>query len=353
MNNEETREWLDSKWEAVLAEEDLGILETDRFIDSSVVSIRYALLTQLLGKLADLKRDLLCLQKGDSDDEGESGRWDPRSFCASVVVPWVQKNDSVLGKSTDPYVNNQLRVPRLDSEANRKNQAEWNALTEYLRRIEDSDTPEASVEAAVMDCLRSIAKRASKSRITYPVPFRINLDDLCEMVSKYLATPSGGVRAQGLATALLQTLGEAFSLFDNVEATGVNEADSASGKPGDIICYDDDGNVTLAIEVKDRDLTLVEFDNTLNKAQSAGTQRVLFVVPRMSPGDTDQVQDKIKAEWAKGRDIHSIWIVDLIRSTFMLLEETWRVEFIERVGVELDRRGVALTHRQAWADLLR
>lgn len=353
MNNEETRAWLDARWDDVLADElESDVLETDQFIDSSVLSIRYAVLTQLLGKVAEPTRDLLCLQKGDSDDDEDSGRWDPRSFCVAVVVPWVQKNDAVLGKSADPYVNNPLRVPRLDSEAKRKNPKEWNALTTFLKRIEESEE-EGAVEVAVMDCLRSAAKRASKSRIAYPVPLRISLDDLCSLAATYLATPSGGLRAQALATALMQTLGEAFSLFDTVETTGVNEADSASGKPGDIICYDADGNVALAIEVKDRDLTLVEFDNTLTKAQSAGTPRVLFVVPRLDSGDQATVESKIKAEWTKGRDIHHTWIVDLVRAAFMLLEERWRVNFIERVGAELDRRGAGLVHRQAWAELLR
>ena len=52
MNNEETRAWLDARWEAVLAEEPgNGSLETDQFVDSAVLSIRYAVLTQLLSRV--------------------------------------------------------------------------------------------------------------------------------------------------------------------------------------------------------------------------------------------------------------------------------------------------------------
>ncbi len=64
---------------------------------SGLVSIRYALITQLLGKFADSSRDALCLQRGKIEDAKEEGRWDPRSFCSAVIVPWVQSADGVLG----------------------------------------------------------------------------------------------------------------------------------------------------------------------------------------------------------------------------------------------------------------
>ena len=40
-----------------------------------------------------------------------------------------------------------------------------------------------------------------------------------------------------VAAALMQVLGEGFSLFSRVESQGVNEADAATGVPGDVMCY--------------------------------------------------------------------------------------------------------------------
>ena len=115
MNDEELNAWLDSKWEQVLASfESDPDEEVDRFVGSSLVSIRYAVFTQLLGKFADADRDLLCLQRGSQETAASVGRWDPRSFCTRIVVPWVRRNHNVLGRSSDPYVNNPLRRPRLD-----------------------------------------------------------------------------------------------------------------------------------------------------------------------------------------------------------------------------------------------
>ena len=78
-------------------------------IASETVSFTYSLPTQLLGKLTDHQLDALCLQRGES----EPSQWDPRSFAANVIVPWVRDNENVLGNSADPYVSNPLRQPSI------------------------------------------------------------------------------------------------------------------------------------------------------------------------------------------------------------------------------------------------
>ena len=56
MNNEEIRQWLDGEWTRILDEEVCAPdPEIDQFIHSSIVSIRYACVTQLLGRV-----DVLC-----------------------------------------------------------------------------------------------------------------------------------------------------------------------------------------------------------------------------------------------------------------------------------------------------
>lgn len=59
MNEEELAKWLVRQWELALAGYDEAPdPEIDRFVHSGVVSVRYAFLTQLLGKQADPARDL-------------------------------------------------------------------------------------------------------------------------------------------------------------------------------------------------------------------------------------------------------------------------------------------------------
>ena len=87
----------------------------DELVNCDVVSIRYALLTQLLGKMVDPQRDAMSIQRGDAATAEAAGRWDARSFCQANVVPWVAEAGQVLGTSPDPYVNNPLRRPWLDA----------------------------------------------------------------------------------------------------------------------------------------------------------------------------------------------------------------------------------------------
>lgn len=84
MTVEEVRAWLDEQWRRALADSSGGTdPEIDRFVNSGVASLRFAIVTQLLGKIADPSRDLLCLQKGvaRSEEDSGGGRWDPRSFA--------------------------------------------------------------------------------------------------------------------------------------------------------------------------------------------------------------------------------------------------------------------------------
>jgi len=103
MNNSEAQNWLDDTWARVL-ESELGDSdsEIDRLVNSGTVSIRYAIFTQMLGKIADNNRNLLILQAKTGEDKGA---WDARTFCKEVIIPWVADNHDVLGKSPDPYVN--------------------------------------------------------------------------------------------------------------------------------------------------------------------------------------------------------------------------------------------------------
>lgn len=181
MNNAEARKWLDGAWNRVLETgtgEPDG--EIDRLVNSGVLSIRYAIMTQMLGKIADGNRSLLSLQLGT----GESpGAWDARSFCTSVIVPWVADNHAVLGKSPDPYVNNPLRRPRLDEGTHQlRNKEEWDALVEFLAPLDAGGR--IKLEAAFIRCLESVARRLAAQSFEYQIPIRVSLPQILETLSR-------------------------------------------------------------------------------------------------------------------------------------------------------------------------
>ena len=355
MNDAELNDWLDSLWEQTLSSfESEPDEEIDRFVGSSLVSIRYAFFTQLLGKFADANRDLLCLQRGSQESATTDGRWDPRSFCTRVVVPWVRRNHNVLGTSSDPYVNNPLRRPRLDEGMDSLSlsyRGQWDALVEFLSALQ-SDGRRSTVEATLVRCLKSIARRLRAQSVTYPVPRRISLGQLCGLLDRYLEVSDGGLRPMIVATALMRTLGEAFSIFTRVESQGLNEADTASGAPGDVLCFGTDEELALAVEVKGHDLTYVELGATILKARSSGVENILFASPGIASADREAIETRINNEFASGSNVHQISINDLVRATFSLLGEDWRVQFIEAICDELDSRSTDPADRVGFAGLL-
>ena len=155
-----------------------------------------------------------------------------------------------------------------------------------------------------------------------------------------------------VTTALMHTLKEAFSIFTRVESQGVNEADAASGAPGDVLCSGPDGELALAVEVKGHDLTYVELESAIIKARSTGVENILFASPKFASTDREAIEARIKDEFALGSNVHQVSINDLVRTTFTLLGEDWRVKFIRLICAELDARTTQPADRIAFADLL-
>ena len=189
MDNKQTRSWLDEQWKRISHDrpEDPVV---DRLVNSRVVSVRYALPTQILGKIANPSRDILAIQAAG----GKNG-WDARSFAKNVIVPWVTNNRNILGTSTDPYVGKPLRRERLDSKTALKNPDLWKELVDFLKPLETAGRQE--LENALRRCLESIARRGRRQDVQFIFPQRISLERLCEMTEDFFRRPSGGLRADG------------------------------------------------------------------------------------------------------------------------------------------------------------
>ncbi len=357
MDNTEAASWLDKSWRAIVAESNL---ESDPEIDiiqnSSYVSIRYVLITQLLGKFADGSRDALCLQRGARERAAEEGRWDPRSFCARVVVPWVQRTDNVLGTSTDPYVSKPLRRRRIDEWSTPlKARDEWDRVERVLREVQDRDDP-AFTEQTLRRCLASIARRYLELDIEYAIPVRVSYSQLISAVERFLDAKSGGERPLIVASALLRILGNQFGLFDEVTRQGINEPDDPKGSPGDILCYlltKDAKVLILAIEVKDLELTLVDVNATIQKARRQKLADILFISPDISSKDRAVVEDRFFEEWAKGLNLYQLPLLDILRVLAALSGEGIRPVLLKEIGDEINRSASQPALRTAWADVLR
>ncbi len=351
MSYAEVRQWLDEEWEQAMASGDVDPdPDIDALVNSEVVSARYALVTQVLGKIADPSRDLRYVQSG----KDIPGAWDARSFSTKVVVRWVHENQNVIGTSAEPYASKPLRRVRLEQDmSDVKNVTDWNRLVALLDRLESAG--EVEVKETFRRILKSLVRRLASQDFQYAIPQRISVGRLQTILDEFLSEPSGGLRALVVTVALTKTISEAFSLFSRVEAQGINESDAAGDSPGDVVCFDRDepSRIALCIEVKDIDLTLTHVRASSLKAKRAdvGLSNLLFVAPRISVADSDEIASLVAKEWASGVDIYTTCIRSLVDVLFVMLAETWRVRYVREIGIELDMRQHQPS-RKAWHDLL-
>ena len=349
MNHAQTRAWLDAEWRKALDEQFHDPdPEIDRFTNSNSVAIRYAFVTQMLGKIADNTRSLLYLQSGTSDE----GAWNARSFATAVIVPWVEDNHGILGTSPNPYVSKPLRRIRLTHDmADVKNKEEWRNMVVLFDSLEKEGIE--AIKETFKRCLQSLVRKLSQQRFKYQIPKRISLDILNDMIESFLSETSQGLRPLVVSAALMRTLGCAFSIFSSVKSQGLNEADTATGMPGDIMCYGGNGEISHVLEVKDHSLNAIDFQTSVRKAREAGGKlsNLLFVIPGIREQDRDKIEMRTRNIWATGLNIYRADIGSLVKTVFVLLGEEWRVIFLKEIGEELDRRGHH-KHRKAWHDLL-
>jgi hypothetical protein len=347
---ERARQLLDELWSEVTQEESGEInKDIEKLIDSRFVSIRFCLPTQLLGKLTDPKLDCLCLQKGSGDSDSQ---WDPRSFSNKVIVPWVSENQCVLGTSTDPYVSKPLRKARIEENpGNVKGKEEWILLYRVLNDVETKGSEEYT-RLFMIHALRSIHKKFSELVFEYFVPERISIEQTEKIVNSFLSEASGGDRGLSVAAALFQTFGNYFKIYKEVKRHVINASDQSTGLAGDIECIGEDGKLKLAIEVKERNLTLTDVRSAILKARKVSLQELLFNAPGTNPSENDGINDLFSKTWASGTNLYRLSIFELIRVGLSLTGELGRKDFLENVGKQLDTYNTQPSNRKRWKELL-
>lgn len=70
-------------------------------------------------------------------------------------------------------------------------------------------------------------------------------------------------------------------------------------------------------------------------------------------GEKSQIDKKIIQEFTSGQNIYVSSLLEFARGILILLGESGRVDFISRIGAELDAAKSAIMHRKAWAALLK
>jgi hypothetical protein len=353
---------VETHWQAVVAEAeedpdvtyvaDAALRDAIRAsVQHKQVAYRFCLPVQLLGKLTDPTLDSLRLQKRKGDPSDVTG-WDARSLASRVVAPFNRRQENILGTSLDPYVRNPMRIPRMvRDDRSKKDVAGWNALVDVLERVESQNDPDFTL-AVFRQTLLEMLRRQVSLRFAYSLPPRISLGDTLDLAQRFLEQKSGGDRGLALCGALFDAIGLHFGLYARVERARINASDEAIGQAADLECTDSEGRVVLAVEVKERTLTLTDVEGTLRKCRQRKIKDILFAAPRIRKGDQPSVDDRIQRAFASGQNVYVFDVFDFARSVLALGGEPIRITFLQKVGEHLDLWNTQPAHRQAWKRLL-
>ena len=315
-------------------------------INSKTKTYRYVLPTHVLAKLTNPALDSRSIQASS----GGVGAFDARSLCHNLIVPFDKANQNVLGGSPEPYVNNPLRVPMV-SPSNREHQKDkdgWDALCVVLDAVEASNDPRFT-ELIFKQILIEIHRRLAYVQVAYPIPTRISFTSACELISEFIQIQSGGEHPQAIAFAIFKTIGERFELYSDVVRSKVNTSDASSEQVADIECFDGD-KIILAVEVKDKTLTVEQMKSKIDEARSKKVSEILFIAER-ELADPEASEELISREFSSGQNVHIYKLMDFIAPILILLGEDGRGAFIEEICHTLDTYA-DVKSRQIWAEML-
>lgn len=355
-------ELLEMHWQAVLAEastrpdiEYIADTTLRKAIHDSVnhnqVAYRFCLPIQLLGKLANPNLDCLCLQK-KKGDRGDVTGWDARSLGSKVVAPFNQKQENLLGTSNDPYVGNPMRIPRMvRNDRSKKDIKGWNTLLDVLEQVESRNNPDFT-KKVFLQVLLEMFRRQQSLRFIYPLPPRISLENTLLLARMFLEQKSGGDRSLALCGALFDAIGIHFGLYATVDRARINASDEATGQAADLECIDFEGKVVLAVEVKERLLTLTDVEGTLRKCRQRKIKDIFFATTGVKKDEQLILDERIGRAFASGQNLYVFDFFDLARSILALGGEPIRITFLQKVGEHLDLWNTQPSHRQAWKNLL-
>ena len=301
---------LQDLWKEIMSGPDRDFLD-QKLIDrikqvlrGSSKSFRYCLVTQCVGKWLWPDLDARCLQKarGSAPDTGGKA-WDPRSFASAVIVPFELNHwYRVLGGSKDPYVAKPLRRPEISLDPSVVQSIrwkdDWRALFEVVSEIETRGDPELA-ERVVRQILMEIRRLIAEQKVDFqlPSPATFATHRLIRMLRRFLAQPSGGLRAQLAVYAALK----APAYFADVTTHSVTTADEMAGRYGDVQCYDETGQLVLVASVKDVRIRPDDIQHDLGKLEQTKASLAVFAFRGV---ENKESVGKLQARAAEtGRDV--------------------------------------------------
>lgn len=268
---------------------------------------RYILVTAILAKATNGKANILSLQKGD----GKNGRFDARSLCHKVIVPFETIHlQGCLGSSNEPFLNKPARFEFLSaSNAVRsgKDKSILLQLIDVLSRIKNSKTAYSRLKNALFVMKEIHEEYVAKYSIADTV---IDISDFSQIVLDYIYSITDH-SMEGEVCPLIVAELEKMYLGTNytVRPHNVNESGASSKEVGDIDVYDKEDSLVYSIEVKDKTFTKHDVVHAITKFKNAGLTTSMFVYGK---NVTFEEQEVFKYLKEVGREGHYCCLISIL-----------------------------------------
>ncbi len=146
-------------------------------------------------------------------------------------------------------------------------------------------------------------------------------------------------------------MGEIFGVYSHIVRFSINASDASTGSTADIECFKGD-ELKLAVEVKERSLTLIDVKDGISKARKKGVTELLFNVSSIDSTETDQIEELMAKTWASGTNLYRVSIEDLMHVGLSIAGEQGRRVFLKKIGEQLNSFNTQPANRLKWKELL-
>jgi len=268
-----------------------------------------------------------------------------RSLDERVINPIL--HEERIPCTRGPYLSVFRRSVRFDNTVRDglRDKAGYDALLKALDKVQS-----CSSEKKLRGFLTCVAFAFLKLREAASVPLSrlrmVSLEQCDTLIDLLIGKPSGGRFPVMLAVAAFSAIRERFGLDWEIEAQGINVADSASGAGGDIT-ISVQGEVLMAAEVTERALDRSRVLATFNtKIAPSDIEDYLFLV-KEKPSNAG-VLEQARQYFAQGHDVNFLKIKHWIVGTLASLGRQGRQAFLANLIDQVDDQDTPRALKVAW-----
>lgn len=292
--------------EAELSSDEIG-QKISEILRGTHKTYRYILVTSLLAKATNDGVNILSLQKGD----GEGGKYDARSLCHKVLVPFeTLRLPGCLGSSNEPFLNKPARFVSLSLTNAVRRGKDFQTLSDVIDVL--SNISNSSDAYKYLKSALSVMKEVSKE---YVLKFSvgdalIDISEFSQLVLDYIYAITEHSMEGEVCPLIVSQLEQMYLGKDfKVEPHKVNQSGASSKEVGDIDVYDKNKKLIYSIEVKDKDFSKQDLAHAIIKFKQADLSSSLFVYGKNVSFDEDEVFQLLKEI---GREGHYCCLISIL-----------------------------------------